>query len=72
MLNKTTVKDIIKSRGTRFCTVTFITKKGEKRTVNGMLKPATEIQLDHWLQPMLDVHKKRMVSFYWIDVQDIR
>ena len=39
MINTTTVKDIIKARGTRFCTVKFKTRLGQTRIVNGMLPP---------------------------------
>lgn len=72
MLNKTTVKDIIKSRGTRFCTVTFKTNAGELRTVNGQLRKSTDAQLSHWLQPIYNVHTGRYASFYWTDVVEVR
>jgi len=71
MLNKTTVKDIIKARGSRFCTVTFKTNAGEKRKVNGQLRKPTEAQVNHWLQPIYNVHTKKMASFYWTDVEEI-
>ena len=43
MLNPTTVKDIVKARGTRFATVTFIKKDGTERKVNGLFRPASHI-----------------------------
>lgn len=71
MLNKTTVKDIIKARGTRFCTVTFVTNSGETRKVNGQLLKPTKAQIEHWLQPIYNVHTGKTASFYWTDVEEI-
>lgn len=42
-INKTTVRDIVKARGTRFATVKFIKKDGSERTVNGLFRPASHI-----------------------------
>lgn len=42
-MNRTTVRDVIKARGTRFATVTFIKKDGTERTVNGLFRPASHI-----------------------------
>ena len=71
MLNTTTVKDIIKSRGTRFCTVTFKTKLGQTRIVNGMLRSPKEYQKNAGLQPLWDVHAKRFTSFFINSVEEI-
>lgn len=42
-LNPTTVKDVVKARGTRFATVTFIKKDGTERKINGLFRPASHI-----------------------------
>ena len=42
-INKTTVRDVVKARGTRFATVTFVKKDGTERTVNGLFRPASHI-----------------------------
>ena len=36
-MNSTTVRDVIKSRGTKFASVTFIKKDGTKRVMNGRI-----------------------------------
>ena len=42
-INKTTVRDVVKARGTRFATVTFVKKDGTERTVNGLFRPSSHI-----------------------------
>ena len=42
-MNRTTVRDVIKSRGTKFASVTFIKKDGTERKVNGLFRPASHI-----------------------------
>lgn len=42
-LSKTVVRDVVKARGTRFATVTFVKKDGTERTVNGLFRPASHI-----------------------------
>ena len=42
-MNSTTVRDVIKSRGTKFASVTFIKKDGSERKVNGLFHPASHI-----------------------------
>ena len=42
-MNKATVREIIKARGTKFATVTFIKKDGSERKVNGLFRPASHI-----------------------------
>mgnify|MGYP003625510873 FL=1 len=42
-MNRTTVRDVIKARGTRFASVTFIKKDGTERKINGLFKPASHI-----------------------------
>lgn len=42
-ISKTTVRDIVKARGTRFATVKFIKKDGSERTVNGLFRPSSHI-----------------------------
>jgi len=42
-ISKTTVRDIVKSRGTRFATVKFIKKDGSERVVNGLFRPSSHI-----------------------------
>lgn len=38
------IKQALKEAGTRFVTVTFLTKKGVERKVNGLLKPLSHIK----------------------------
>lgn len=71
MINTTTVKDIIKARGTRFCTVKFKTRLGQTRIVNGMLRPPKEYQKNAGLQPLWNVHDKCFASFYINNVEEI-
>ena len=42
-INKTTVRDIVNARGTRFATVKFIKKDGSERVVNGLFRPSSHI-----------------------------
>ena len=42
-MNKTTVRDIVKARGTKFATVKFVKKDGTERTVNGLFRPSSHI-----------------------------
>jgi len=42
-ISKTTVRDIVKGRGTRFATVKFIKKDGSERVVNGLFRPSSHI-----------------------------
>jgi hypothetical protein len=42
-ISKTTVRDIVKARGTRFATVKFIKKDGSERVVNGLFRPSSHI-----------------------------
>ena len=42
-MNRTTVRDVINSRGTKFASVTFIKKDGSERKVNGLFRPASHI-----------------------------
>ena len=42
-MNRTTVRDVIKSRGAKFASVTFIKKDGSERKVNGLFRPASHI-----------------------------
>ena len=42
-ISKTTVRDIVKARGTRFATVKFIKKDGSERVVNGLFRPSSQI-----------------------------
>ncbi len=42
-ISKTTVRDIVKARGTRFATVKFIKKDGSERIVNGLFRPSSHI-----------------------------
>ena len=42
-ISKTTVRDIVNARGTRFATVKFIKKDGSERTVNGLFRPSSHI-----------------------------
>ena len=42
-ISKTVVRDVVKARGTKFATVTFIKKDGTERKVNGLFRPARHI-----------------------------
>ena len=42
-MNRTTVRDVIEARGTKFASVTFIKKDGTERKVNGLFRPASHI-----------------------------
>ena len=42
-MNRATVRDLVKARGTKFATVTFVKKDGSKRKVNGLFRPASHI-----------------------------
>jgi hypothetical protein len=42
-MNRTTVKDIVKARGTRFATVKFLKKDGSERIINGLFRPSSHI-----------------------------
>ena len=42
-MNSTTVRDIIKARGTKFASVTFIKKDGSERKVTGLFRPTSHI-----------------------------
>lgn len=83
-MNVTTVKDVIKSRGTRICTVTFLKTDGSVRVANGLFRPSSHIvgseqgfrqseQMKARGQiPFYDLQKKAWVSFYVDRVVDIR
>jgi hypothetical protein len=42
-MNRATVLDLVKARGTKFATVTFVKKDGSERKVNGLFRPASHI-----------------------------
>jgi len=83
-MNVTTVKDIIKARGTRFATVTFIKKDGSERVANGLFRPSSKIvgsergfeQSERMKQlgyiSIYDLKKKGWVCFKQDKVLDIR
>lgn len=43
MLTETVVKDIVKGRGTRIVTVTFLKKDGTERVINGLFASSSHI-----------------------------
>lgn len=92
-MNVTTVKDVIpqdtvrgliKARGTRICTVTFLKTDGSVRVANGLFRPSSHIvgseqgfrqseQMKARGQiPFYDLQKKAWVSFYVDRVIEIR
>lgn len=83
-LSPVTVKDIIKGRGTRICTVTFLKSDGSIRVANGLFRPSSHIvgsergfrQSEQMKQrgqvPFYDLQKKAWVSFYVDRVVEIR
>lgn len=84
LMNTTTVRDVIKARGTRICTVTFLKSDGSIRVANGLFRPSSHIvgsergfrQSEQMKQrgqvPFYDLQKKAWVSFYVDRVIDIR
>lgn len=42
-LSPVTVRDIVKARGTRFATVTFVKADGSLRVANGLFRPSKHI-----------------------------
>jgi hypothetical protein len=83
-MSVTTVKDVIKARGTRICTVKFVKADGSLRVANGLFRPSSHIvgseqgfrqseQMKERGQiPFYDLQKKAWVSFYVDRVVDIR
>lgn len=83
-MNKTTVYDVVKARGTRICTVTFLKKDGSVRVANGLFRPSSHIvgseqgfrqseQMKERGQiPFYDLQKKAWVSFYVDRVIEIK
>ena len=75
-MNPVTVKDIIKGRGTRIATVTFIKADGSERVANGLFRPSSHIvgsergykQSENMkaigLIPFYDLKKGAWISFY--------
>jgi len=84
LMSPVTVKDIIKGRGTRIATVTFIKADGSERKANGLFMPSSHIigsergfqQSQHMkdigLQPFYDLQKKAWISFYLTKVKGIK
>lgn len=84
LMSPVTVKDVIKSRGTRIATVTFIKADGSERVANGLFRPSSHIigsergfqQSQHMkdigLQPFYDLQKKAWISFYLTKVKEIK
>lgn len=83
-MSVTTVKDVIKARGTRICTVKFLKVDGSVRVANGLFRPSSHIvgseqgfrqseQMKARGQiPFYDLQKKAWVSFYVDRVVEIR
>ena len=75
-LSPVVVRDIIKGRGTRIATITFLKTDGSTRVANGLFRPSSHIigsergfkQSEHMkaigLQPFYDLQKKAWISFY--------
>jgi hypothetical protein len=71
-----TVRGLIKGRGTRIATITFLKADGSERVANGLFRPSSHIigsergfkQSEHMkaigLQPFYDLQKKAWISFY--------
>lgn len=83
-MSVTTVKDVIKARGTRICTVKFVKADGSLRVANGLFRPSSHIvgseqgfrqseQMKERGQiPFYDLQKKAWVSFYVDRVVEVR
>jgi len=83
-LSPVTVKDIIKGRGTRIATVTFLKTDGTERVANGLFRPSSHIvgsergfkQSQHMkdigLQPFYDLKKGAWICFYLDRVVNIK
>ena len=42
-MSRAIVRELVKARGTKFASVTFIKKDGSERKVNGLFRPASHI-----------------------------
>ena len=83
-MNVTTVKDVIKARGTRFCSVKFLKKDGTERVANGLFRPSSKIvgsergykqsesMKKKGLVPFYDVKKESWISFFQDKVVEIK
>lgn len=83
-LSPVTVKDIIKGRGTRIATVTFLKTDNSLRVANGLFRPSSHIvgsergfkQSQHMkkigLTPFYDLQKKDWICFYNTKVVEIK
>ena len=84
LLSPVTVKDIIKGRGTRIATVTFLKTDGKERVANGLFRPSSHIvgsergfkQSQHMkdigLTPFYDLKKGGWICFYIDRVVNIK
>ena len=83
-MNVTTVRDVIKARGTRFATIKFIKKDGTERVANGLFRPSSKIvgsergykqsesMKKKGLVPFYDLKKESWISFFQDKVLEIR
>lgn len=82
-MNVTTVRDVIKARGTRFATIKFIKKDGTERSANGLFRPSSKIvgsergyvqserMKQQGLVPFYDLKKGAWISFFQDKVLEI-
>ena len=83
-MNVTTVKDIVKARGTRFATIKFIKVDGTERVANGLFRPSSKIvgsergykqsesMKKKGLVPFYDLKKGAWISFFQDKVLEIK
>ena len=83
-MNVTTVKDVVKARGTRFATIKFLKKDGTERVANGLFRPSSKIvgsergykqsesMKKNGLVPFYDVKKESWISFFQDKVMEIK
>lgn len=83
-MNVTTVKDVVKARGTRFATIKFIKKDGTERVANGLFRPSSKIvgsergykqsesMKKNGLVPFYDLKKGAWISFFQDKVMEIK
>lgn len=83
-LSPVVVKDFIKERDSKICTITFLKADGSLRKANGLFKPVSHIvgsergfkQSEHMkeigLQPFYDLQKKAWISFYLNRVVELK
>lgn len=83
-MDVTTVREVIKARGTRFATIKFLKKDGTERVANGLFRPSSKIvgsdrgfaqserMKQQGLVPFYDLKKGAWISFFQDKVLEIK